>query len=389
MQRNTVNYCNYLIKEIGVPPDTLQARKLTEQMKLGLRISGNGLNWTSRPELPNFNEVDIPFLDDNENIRAGFDHGLFTDLLQNGYRYLFVMERREEGFRYMAELHLAVSLIFSSLFILLMYLFLRWQLKPIRTLHAAVTKLQEGNLDIEIPAVKNDELGALVNSFNEMILRINAMLRARDQLLLDVSHELRSPLTRMKVALEFIDDSDEKENLVNNINKMETMVAEILETERLNSPHGGLALSKVDIIFLIKELSAEFADRKPGIKFIDLPDKFLLNADIQRIQIMLRNIFDNALKYSKADSYLVEISLREKHDEVIVEIQDFGKGIPESELPFIFEPFYRIDKSRSQKTGGYGLGMSMSKKIMEVHGGTIDISSKAGTGTTVFLKFKK
>jgi two-component system sensor histidine kinase ArlS len=85
----------------------------------------------------------------------------------------------------------------------------------------------------------------------------------------------------------------------------------------------------------------------------------------------------------------VEISLREKYNELIIDIQDFGKGIPEAELPFIFEPFYRIDKSRSQKTGGYGLGMSMSQKIMEAHGGTIDIASKPGTGTTVFLKFKK
>ena len=170
---------------------------------------------------------------------------------------------------------------------------------------------------------------------------------------------------------------------------METMISEILETERLNSSHGGLTTSELDIISLIKDVSAEYADRKPGIKYAAFPDTLTITADRQRLQILLRNILDNALKYSAKDSYPVEISLREKHDEISIEIQDFGRGIPEAELPFIFEPFYRIDKSRSHKTGGYGLGMSMSKKIMEAHGGTIDITSKIDVGTTVLLKFKK
>ena len=89
------------------------------------------------------------------------------------------------------------------------------------------------------------------------------------------------------------------------------------------------------------------------------------------------------------NNHATPISLREKTDELTIEVQDFGQGIPENELPFVFEPFYRIDKSRSKKTGGYGLGMSMSKKIMEAHGGTIDITSKLNVGTTVYLKFKK
>jgi signal transduction histidine kinase len=85
----------------------------------------------------------------------------------------------------------------------------------------------------------------------------------------------------------------------------------------------------------------------------------------------------------------VEISLREKKDEIIISVQDFGTGIPEQDLPFVFEPFYRVDKSRSKKTGGFGLGLSLSKRIMEAHGGNIEIASRPNVGTTVFLKFIK
>jgi len=389
MQRNSSNYCSYLIEEMGFPPDTIAAEKIAENTQLGIRIEGRDIKWASQADLAEFKDIDIPAYGESGNIRAGFDRGLYVDIHKNGYRYLFVMEKRKEGFRYMAELHLSITLFFSTLFILLIYLFLRWQLKPIRTLHTAVKKLQIGNLDFEIPAAKDDELGALIKSFNQMIAKINSMLRARDQLLLDVSHELRSPLTRMKVAMEFIDECEEKANLENNIRKMETMIAEILETERLNSPHGGLSKTEFDLIPFIKDISADYSARKPGIKFLNFPDMLTFSADRQRLQILLRNILDNALKFSAKDGYPVEISLREKHDEIIIEIQDFGRGIPETELPFVFEPFYRIDKSRSQKTGGYGLGMSMSRKIMEAHDGSIDIASKEGTGTTVFLKFRK
>ena len=140
---------------------------------------------------------------------------------------------------------------------------------------------------------------------------------------------------------------------------------------------------------LAQEVCAGFRDQKPGIKIISFPADIYLNVDPERIAVLLRNIIENALRYSEEDGYPIEISLRQKNDESIIAIQDFGSGIPEPDLPYIFEPFYRVDKSRSKETGGYGLGMSLSKKIMEAHGGAIEITSKLKVGTTVFLKFKK
>jgi len=266
---------------------------------------------------------------------------------------------------------------------------MRWLLKPVKVLREGVRQLSEGNIDHEMSIKRIDELGQLVDSFNTMTRRIRGMIRSREQLLLDVSHELRSPLTRIKVAMEFLEEDDTKKTIRDDIDEVERMIAELLETERLNSRYGGLKLAETNMPQLIRDVCAGFAKQKPGIKIIAAPDDIVLNVDRQRITVLLRNIIENAMRYSDPNGYPVEISLRQKSDESIIEIQDFGSGIPEQDLPYIFEPFYRVDKSRSKETGGYGLGMSLSKKIMEAHGGTIEITSRLKVGTTVFLKFKK
>jgi signal transduction histidine kinase len=150
-----------------------------------------------------------------------------------------------------------------------------------------------------------------------------------------------------------------------------------------------LKLEEVNLRDLVRDICAAYQDQKPGIKMVSFPGDVICKMDAKRMVILFRNLLDNALRYSNPLGYPVEISLREKADEIIISVQDFGQGIPEQELPFIFEPFYRVDKSRSKKTGGYGLGMSLIKRIMEAHGGTVEISSRPNVGTTVFLKFKK
>jgi len=389
MQRNTTNYVNYLIKEIGSPVDTLIAGQIAKEMNIDIRIEDQTVIWTNNKNLQSFDEVDIPWFDEQKNIRAGFDKGLFVELTKNDTHYLFAMERQEEGFNYAAEVNTTIMIVFTSFILLLIYLVLRWQLKPVRTLHDGITELSKGNLDLQIATDRSDELGQLIHSFNDMINRIKERIHARDRLLLDVSHELRSPITRTKVALEFLEDEKLKRNIADDIGEIENMITEILETERLKSPHGGLYLETINLNQLIQEIVSEFSERNPGIKLLNLTELINLNADANRIRILLRNVIDNALKYSKPDGYQVEISIREKVDELIIEVQDFGQGIPEKDIPYIFEPFFRVDKSRSKATGGYGLGMNMSRQIMEAHGGTIEISSKLNVGTTVYLKFIK
>jgi signal transduction histidine kinase len=140
---------------------------------------------------------------------------------------------------------------------------------------------------------------------------------------------------------------------------------------------------------IIKEVLQDFQNKSPGIKLTSLLESIFLNVDTDRIKTVLKNVIENSLKYSKSESQPIEISIDEEEKSVVIRIKDHGSGIPKEELPYIFEPFYRIDKSRSKETGGYGLGMSLCKKIMEAHGGTIEISSELNIGTTVILRFEK
>ena len=166
------------------------------------------------------------------------------------------------------------------------------------------------------------------------------------------------------------------------------MIAEILETERLKGGHGKLKLEKSDIILLIKKVSNSFIKRSPGVSLNLLSKKNFINIDIERVRMVLKNILENSIKYSKQESSPVEIRLKKEIDVVCIEIKDSGQGISDEHLPYLFEPFYRVDKSRSKKSGGYGLGLSLCQKIMEAHDGEIKILNNKGAGITVKLIFK-
>lgn len=390
LQRNTINHARYIIKEIGTPPDLEKAQKLARKLKIQIRYQDGQLNWASDKEVVDFSRLKLPSFGEEPGTFAGFaDEGLCVITQLGSGRYLLVMQPREEGFSRVAENFVLITIFFATFLILGMYFVIRRLLKPIKVLREGVRQLSEGHIDYEMTTNRSDELGQLIGSFNTMTRRIREMLEARERLLLDVSHELRSPLTRIKVALEFLEENSTRKNIQDDIAEMGTMIAELLETERLNSPHGSLKLQKTDLVALIREVIEGFREQKPVIRFLSSPENICLEIDRERINILLRNILDNALRYSAPDGYPVEISVREKCDEITIQVQDFGCGIPEKELPFIFEPFYRVDKSRSKKTGGYGLGMSLCKKIMEAHGGTIHIQSRPGVGTTILLKFRR
>ncbi len=389
IQRITVHYCDYLTKTIGSPPNITVADSLCQYARIGIFITGDDFQWSSDEKLIHFDKSQLNSYLGSPEIKIGSVDVMYVNIYRNGYNYLFQLNKREEGLLPVAEQHSILSIIFTTIIILAMYFLVHWQLKPIIDLKEGVKQLGKGNFTYETPITTKDELGQLIQSFNEMSRHIVRMLKARDQLMLDVSHELRSPLTRVKVALEFMEEGKTKQALTEDIAEMEKMITTILETERLNSPYGGLELNDVNIAFIISETAKEFKERRPGIRLLEIPDVAIIKGDEERLHILMRNIISNSLKYTKKEGYAVEISLREKTGELVVVIQDYGQGIPESELPYVFEPFYRVDKSRSKKTGGYGLGMSLSKKIMVTHGGKMEIVSKVGIGTTVFLRFRK
>jgi signal transduction histidine kinase len=117
--------------------------------------------------------------------------------------------------------------------------------------------------------------------------------------------------------------------------------------------------------------------------------ELVLDIDADKMRTVLRNLLENAFKYSLPDSCAVELSTSQSGDNVVVRVSDDGPGIPESDLDNIFEPFFRVDRSRSKSTGGYGLGLSICKRIMEAHGGAITVERNPGRGTTFLLMLPK
>ena len=308
----------------------------------------------------------------------------FALLVRQDTRYTFLFPRepfRRGNRRVFVWLVTVIGLILGG-----SYLVVRWLFRPLHWLNNGVQEIARGNFAYEVPVRSADELGRLTASFNHMTTQVRQMVQAREQLLLDVSHELRSPLTRMKVALEFVKDQPVREQLQQDTRELETMVTELLEAERLSSNHGGLMKTEIDLVRLVQDMVDMYQGRQPVVQLVSTPDTLLLQVDADRLRIALRNVIDNALKYSPATGPPVEIRVQRDTATVRVSIRDHGPGIPAEDQARVFEPFYRVDKSRGRDTGGYGLGLSLTKKIMTAHGGDILLTSEPGQGSTFTLQ---
>jgi signal transduction histidine kinase len=268
--------------------------------------------------------------------------------------------------------------------VLLAHEALRYSLRSVRLLYAGVARISDGDLDVEIPRRSRDELGALTDAFNQMARRIKEMIARRDQLLLDVSHELRTPLTRMKVALALVPESPKRARMESDVEEMEITIQGILELERLRDPRG-LHVDRHDIVALVREVSRPFAETRPGVRLV-LPESPIdVTFDLERVRTLLRNLLDNAAKYSLPDSRPVTITVGLERESVVVRVRDDGPGLAEADLRSVFEPFFRADSSRSKKTGGLGLGLSICKRIVEAHDGDIRAESNPDRGITVVV----
>lgn len=272
--------------------------------------------------------------------------------------------------------------------VLAAHLVLRQLLRPLRILNDGVARLGGGELDVRLLRTTRDEFGQLTDTFNQMAGRVRDMIVARDRLLTDVSHELRSPLTRIKVTLELLPEDAQRARLAEDVVEMEHMVTELLELERIRMPRG-IKTAREDLTPILREVAAKSRDTHPGV-VVTVPEReILVDIDGEKVRTVLRNLLDNAMRYSVPDSRPIEVSAAQTDDAVVVRITDDGVGIPESEAARVFEPFYRVDRSRSKSTGGYGLGLSICKRVMEAHGGTIGVERSAGRGACFVLRFPR
>ena len=387
LHKNILQYLTYIIDDLGSPPDLYRARQIGEQASLQISFDSPDLSWTTAENFSDLQKAHWRNWSQKPLIRLGSYHGHhFVELTHESGRFVFGLDK---SFELDPERKRLVIILLSLLTLILAgaFLSIRWILKPVRWLNQGVREVSRGNLKYRIPLKRSDELRDLAAAFNDMTARIRDMLHTKEQLLLDVSHELRSPLTRVKVALEFMPDGQAKESITGDVAEMEKMINEILETARMHHLHGKLKVERVLLTDLLKDVISEFENQSPGVQAADIPTGTAIKVDPEQIKTVFKNVLTNAVKYSNPDSEPVRISLKSRPPNIVVQIADNGIGIPADELPFIFEPFYRVDKSRTKDTGGYGLGLSLCKTIMEAHGGRIEIDSTLDVGTTVTLVF--
>jgi signal transduction histidine kinase len=370
-----------LAQDIGSPPDTLEAKQAAQQYSLTIEYVSDRFQWK-------YTEISSASTAEQRSshspVRRFFEAETFVVKNSDGSKFIFGGNFQQfVGSQPWKIIPLLAGIM---IILLLAYIMIRLLLQPIKALDVGVKQVAHGNLDYRIEATRKDELGNLTRSYNEMTQKIKEMLHARDHLLRNVSHELRSPLTRMRVALEFLKPKKKVASLSADIRDMEYLIQEILETEKLKNDYGKLALEIHNIVELVRSFIETCKKRKPGLKLMYIPQKIMVNVDIERIRLVLKNVIENAFKYSDKNSRAVEVNIESGNRVVRIIFSDDGIGIPSEEIPYVFEPFYRIDRSHSKNIGGYGLGLSICKTIIQAHGGTISIINNRPRGTTVIIE---
>ncbi|CAB5111366.1 hypothetical protein D3OALGA1CA_2046 [Olavius algarvensis associated proteobacterium Delta 3] len=384
LDRNLLLYTEYLIRDLGDPPDQDRAAEIARRTGLSIHFDHPDGGWQAGA-LPGSVNLDRAWMrNKGKGVWIGRHRGHHLIRISHGGGDLMFVA--SPAARDHENAGLILSFMAAVLFAVLgvAYLLIRRVLKPVRELEAGVAALSAGRLDHRIAESGSDEFRDLAEAFNTMAKRLSDLLASKEHLLLDMSHELRSPLTRIKVQLEFLPDTEIREALRADVAEMESMVTAILEEARLRSSGAALNLETVEVTESIQSVLEEFKDRPPGIVW-EGSEAVKIQADRDKIRMVLRNLLENALKHTPGDGYPVSISMAVVENDVEIVVEDHGEGIPESALPHLFEPFYRADFSRSRKTGGYGLGLSLSKAIVDAHNGRIHVTSTPGSGTRVVV----
>ncbi|HUS17364.1 MAG TPA: ATP-binding protein [Chloroflexia bacterium] len=249
-------------------------------------------------------------------------------------------------------------------------------------------------LDERIPearASRDDEMGRLVRTFNNMLDRIAASFAAQRQFVADSSHELRSPLTvirgnlallhrtpdaleRAAIARLIEDEAARMSRLVDNL----LFLAQLEETEREGSPLDRRPVELDSLLLTVYQQARSMTERHTIL--LGEEDAITIDGDRDQLQQLLLNLVDNAIKYTPAGGTIV-LGLRGERDCALLEVRDTGMGIPAANLPLIFDRFYRVDKTRSRRAGGAGLGLAIVQEIAASHGGRVEVDSTPGEGS--------
>jgi two-component system OmpR family sensor kinase len=285
--------------------------------------------------------------------------------------------------------------------------------RPLQRIAEAAQRFGKGDLTVRAGLDRQDEFGALSRTFDEMADRVTHLVRAQRELLASVSHELRTPLSRIRVALDLANEGDAEaareslRDIAEDLGELEELVNDVLAMARFEAQSGGaqaiprLRTQLIEGKALVKKAAARFSTAHPertlelvidgemgdagamadAMKESAAPP-IIVDADPNLLRRVLENLLENSHKYSRPETP-IQVFLKRRGDQAVFSVVDLGQGIGALDLPHVFEPFFRADRSRTRGTGGVGLGLALSKRVVEAHGGQITIRSEPDRGTSV------
>lgn len=274
--------------------------------------------------------------------------------------------------------------------------------RPIAQLQAAAKRFGAGDLGARARLDRHDEFGELSQSFDEMAERVMRLVRSRQELLANVSHELRTPLARIRVALDLAADGggdaallrEALGEIAEDCAELERLIADVLQSARLELAAGTaqvleqpLHVERFNAAALLHKAVERFRNEHPARRLelscpAVLPE---LEGDVVLLRRALHNLLDNAHKYS-APEQNIRLCAEQQAGTLELCVEDHGIGIALADLPQVGTPFFRTDRSRTRRTGGIGLGLSLSRKIVEAHGGKLEMESEPDLGTRVRVR---
>ncbi len=294
--------------------------------------------------------------------------------------------------------------ILCTLFIsgCLCYLLARYLTSPIVKLRDAARLFVQGDLSARAAGGKvrwKDEISSMNEDFNVMAVRLESLITQQQRLIRDISHELRSPLARLTIATELVrrQDSAVSASTIDRIEKetaeLNTMIGQVLDLSRFESTAGYPEMASLDIVDLLEEIiddaNFEAGSRNCSVHFLNGCESCLVRANEEWLRRGIENVVRNAVRYTRERS-AVEVSLEKisgaEGNCVRISVRDNGDGVPESDLPNIFRPFYRVSSSRDRKSGGTGLGLAITERAVALHKGIVAAENAPGGGLVITIQ---
>jgi two-component system sensor histidine kinase CpxA len=357
--------------------DLISGRDWTKEIEQGLAAQNRGRGGPGRGE-PN---PLFPFLRaDNNNQRP---LGFSVTPSRSGPRYYLIVffPPNPEAQAAAAQSAPVLGLPRETWWMLAIFAVLCWVLarhvtSPLRSMQKTVERFGQGDFTARVNSKRHDELGQLGGTVDRMAERIDNLLKSQRRLLQDISHELRSPLARLGVAVELARGGGDLDSSLNRIDRegtrLNTLVGELIQVTRGEGDPQGLITEQIrldELIGTIAEDARIEAEKRHVIINTSLSE-VSMSGNPELLRRAIENLIRNAIRYSPEDT-TVDVSLSKVGSVFRISVRDHGTGVPEESLPSIFDPFYRVEKDRGRTSGGVGLGLAIAKRAIELHQGTM------------------